>query len=203
MKIYGWKLRSVFIDDGRMSFELDYTAYLRAKVVIDDEALNKRVYDSFVSHLEALSASKSGPLRILEVAGGIGTMIVRICRDSPSLLGKEVFYDLVDVKKSNLRSAAEYLRSSIVKERETFSIIDRLDSVDKGKEQFGSSIDSHFASSCGDGHISCVLGDLRVNLICSDGLEYARKVCISRRTAERLARCSLRDMSFLALLCAW
>lgn len=78
MKIYGWKLRSVFVDDGRMSFELDYTAYLRAKVVIDDEALNKRVYDSFVSHLEALSASKSGPLRILEVAGGIGTMIVRV-----------------------------------------------------------------------------------------------------------------------------
>lgn len=107
------------------------------------------------------------------------------------------------MKKSNLRSAAEYLRASIVKERETFSIIDRLDSVDKGKEQIGSSIDSHFASSCGDGHISCVLGDLRVNLICSDGLEYARKVCISRRTAERLARCSLRDLSFLALLCGW
>ncbi|KAJ8906744.1 hypothetical protein NDN08_003233 [Rhodosorus marinus] len=158
-----------------MSFELDYTAYLRAKVAIDDEALNKRVYGSFVSHLEALSVSKSGPLRILEVAGGIGTMIVRICRDSPSLLGKKVCYDLVDVKKSNLWSAAEYLRENIVKEGETFSVFDGLDSLGSAKEQFGYSIGSHYASSRGDGHISCVLGDLQVNLICSDGLEYASK----------------------------
>jgi hypothetical protein len=52
----------------------DHLRYLAAKKTVDDRALNRRLWDSL---REALTAFP-GPLRILELAAGIGTMVERL-----------------------------------------------------------------------------------------------------------------------------
>ena len=53
-----------------------FIRYLAAKRSIDDQALNRRVWDVVWSHLG--SGEPGRPLRILEIGAGIGTMIERI-----------------------------------------------------------------------------------------------------------------------------
>lgn len=53
-----------------------FIRYLAAKRSIDDQALNRQVWDVVWSHLG--SGEPGRPLRILEVGAGIGTMIERI-----------------------------------------------------------------------------------------------------------------------------
>ncbi|HEX9679894.1 MAG TPA: class I SAM-dependent methyltransferase [Anaerolineales bacterium] len=53
-----------------------FIRYLAAKRSIDDQALNRQVWDVVWSHLG--SGDPARPLRVLEVGAGIGTMIERI-----------------------------------------------------------------------------------------------------------------------------
>ena len=53
-----------------------FLRYLAAKRSIDDQALNRQVWDVVWSHLG--SGDPARPLRILEVGAGIGTMVERI-----------------------------------------------------------------------------------------------------------------------------
>ena len=55
--------------------KFDYSAYLNAKRAIDDRSLNPDVW-SAMAHWVALQ-QPSGPLRVLEIGAGIGTMIER------------------------------------------------------------------------------------------------------------------------------
>jgi hypothetical protein len=79
--------------------------YLAAKKYIDDAALNSHVLRSL---RRVLPAGRSGePLQVLEVGGGIGTMLVR-------LLEREAFagpiiYHLTDNDATHLQAAGKYL----------------------------------------------------------------------------------------------
>jgi SAM-dependent methyltransferase len=55
--------------------EASFIRYLAAKRTVDDRALNRRVWDAMVS------AAGGGSPRVLEIGGGIGTMIQRVIDD--------------------------------------------------------------------------------------------------------------------------
>lgn len=52
---------------------MSYTRYLAAKKSLDDRSLNQRVWTA----LQAGLAGRKGPLRVLEIGAGVGTMIER------------------------------------------------------------------------------------------------------------------------------
>jgi SAM-dependent methyltransferase len=53
-----------------------YTRYLAAKKILDDRALNLRVYGSLAQAVNHLPGG--APLKVLEIGGGIGTMVERL-----------------------------------------------------------------------------------------------------------------------------
>ena len=55
---------------------IDFPRYLLAKRTVDDRALNRQVWQKLVEVLDSLG--QEGPLRVLEVGCGIGTMVERI-----------------------------------------------------------------------------------------------------------------------------
>lgn len=77
-----------------------YSEYLRAKRTVDDRALNKDV-------LAALTASlPRGPLEILEIGAGLGTMVGRLLDRG---FCSRARYTLVDVDAQLLRDSREWL----------------------------------------------------------------------------------------------
>ncbi len=54
----------------------DYIRYLAAKKTLDDRSLNRQVWDRLLVAIRALP--DSGPLKVLEVGCGIGTMLERL-----------------------------------------------------------------------------------------------------------------------------
>ena len=80
--------------------EISFPRYLLSKQSVDDRALNKDV----------LAALKAGlpetPLRIIEVGGGIGTMVARLLRWD---VISHVKYTLVDEMPENIEFAREWL----------------------------------------------------------------------------------------------
>jgi SAM-dependent methyltransferase len=55
---------------------LSFARYLEAKRTVDDRALNLRVWDRLLAELSTVE--RSGPLRVLEVGAGVGTMVERL-----------------------------------------------------------------------------------------------------------------------------
>lgn len=60
--------------DASMSF----ARYLEAKRTVDDRALNVRVWDRLAAELNLLSEKLDRPLQVLEIGGGVGTMVERL-----------------------------------------------------------------------------------------------------------------------------
>ena len=83
----------------------DFLEYLAAKRTVDDRALNRRVWDRFVSELNATTQAVDRPLRIVEVGTGIGSMIGRLA-DWEALSGT-VSYRAVDLNESCIAAARE------------------------------------------------------------------------------------------------
>jgi hypothetical protein len=85
-----------------MKMEYSFPHYLLSKQSVDDRALNKDV-------LAALKASLSkAPLSVIEVGGGIGTMLARLLRWD---LISQAEYTLVDEMDENIRFAGEWLQT--------------------------------------------------------------------------------------------
>jgi SAM-dependent methyltransferase len=76
--------------------------YLASKKTVDDRALNKNVFD----RLRAELSSSNAPLRVVEVGGGLGTMVARLVEWG--LLGRAE-YRLFDVDSDLLAGAEEWL----------------------------------------------------------------------------------------------
>lgn len=74
---------------------------------MDDRALNGHVWRTLVKHV----AQHKGPLRILEVGGGIGTMLIRIL--SRGLFTQNASYYLVDSSPQNIAYAESYLTQAL------------------------------------------------------------------------------------------
>jgi len=85
------------------SSEYSFTRYLAAKRSVDDRALNNQVWQCLSSELQSLSHT---PLSILEVGGGIGTMIERMLERD---LWQKAEYTLLDAQADNIQMAGERL----------------------------------------------------------------------------------------------
>lgn len=59
-----------------ISTDFTYSRFLAAKKSVDDRALNRQVFESLAQDLR--SRQESGPVAVLEVACGVGTMIERL-----------------------------------------------------------------------------------------------------------------------------
>jgi len=83
----------------------DFVEYLTAKRSVDDRALNRRVWDEFVSGLTDRATATDRPLRIVEVGAGVGSMVARLA-DWERLPGT-VSYRAVDVSDECVTAARE------------------------------------------------------------------------------------------------
>lgn len=77
-----------------------FPRYLLSKQSVDDRALNRVVLDSLKAGLPA------GPIRIIEVGGGIGTMFARLLRWE---MITKADYVLVDEMEENIQTAQEWI----------------------------------------------------------------------------------------------
>lgn len=82
--------------------------YLSAKRSVDERALNRRVWEAFIHELVDRRSSGDA-VRILEVAGGIGSTVARILNVLPKARFSRVHYRLVDIDADLIESAYEGL----------------------------------------------------------------------------------------------
>ncbi len=80
------------------------SAYLRVKKTVDDRAINLRVWNQLKDMLQMIDSEQ--PLRVLEIGGGIGTMLTRMLDDD---LLPNCDYCLLDINEVNLRKSPTYL----------------------------------------------------------------------------------------------
>ena len=85
---------------------MDYSfkRYLRAKVSVDDRAMNQRVWDQMAGLLPTQASHHL--LRVLEIGCGIGTMVERMVRKG---LFTHVEYTGIDLLPENIAYAAQQL----------------------------------------------------------------------------------------------
>ena len=55
-----------------------FARYLEAKRTVDDRALNVRVWDRLRTELLVFQEDRTSPLNVLEIGGGVGTMVERL-----------------------------------------------------------------------------------------------------------------------------
>lgn len=87
----------------------DFPRYLRAKRTVDDRALDRRVVEQLRERVAARAADTDGPLRILEVGAGIGTMVARLV-EWDLLPAGDIRYTAVDLDTENVNALPGYLR---------------------------------------------------------------------------------------------
>jgi hypothetical protein len=80
--------------------EYSFPHYLLAKQSVDDRALNRHVYETLAVSLP------EGPIRVVEVGAGIGSMWIRLLRWG---LLKQADYTLVDEMPANIDYAAAWI----------------------------------------------------------------------------------------------
>ncbi|RQH01803.1 class I SAM-dependent methyltransferase [Natrarchaeobius oligotrophus] len=84
-----------------------FHAYLEARRPVDDRALDDRAFEAFADGLAARSTGTDEPLRIVEVGGGVGTMIARLVERNA--LSGPVRYRLIDRDADAVDRARERL----------------------------------------------------------------------------------------------
>lgn len=89
-----------------------FQRYLAAKRTIDDRALNRHVWDTLHHTLTPNAAAQ--PLRILEIGGGIGTMVERLLEDGRFL---SMSYHLLDEQAENIDAANQRLSNTFAAPR--------------------------------------------------------------------------------------
>ena len=86
-----------------------FRRYLRAKRTVDDRALDRRLVGVLRERLADRAAGAEGPLRVLEVGAGIGTMVARLI-DWEVLPPGETRYVAVDLDAGALAGLPAFLR---------------------------------------------------------------------------------------------
>lgn len=81
----------------------DYPKYLEAKRTVDERALNRRVWETFLDHLVATTSASS--IRILEVGGGVGATLERMLARLEAGPITSVEYVFVDHEPANVSAA--------------------------------------------------------------------------------------------------
>lgn len=86
--------------------EFTFQRYLAAKRTVDARALNRSVWDTL--H-QAIAAHPAHPFTVLEIGGGIGTMVQRLVAYDQL---PPTVYHLVDERTDNIDFAAHYLTAA-------------------------------------------------------------------------------------------
>jgi hypothetical protein len=86
----------------------DFQRYLRAKRTVDDRALDRRLVDKLREGLASRGAARDGPIEILEVGAGIGTMIARFL-EWDILPAGEIQYTAIDLQSENIAELPAYI----------------------------------------------------------------------------------------------
>ena len=86
----------------KKSVDYSFPRYLLSKQSVDDRALNQHTFQCLQRHIAG------GPLRVVEVGGGIGTMLARLLLQG--FLGRGQ-YTLIDEMEENITFAAGWLTS--------------------------------------------------------------------------------------------
>ena len=87
----------------------DFVRYLASKKSVDDRALNQQVWEQLVVNLKDIDQ----PIRILEIGGGIGTMIERLLERD---VLKNALFTLLDEQAENIAEARRRLPAWAEKE---------------------------------------------------------------------------------------
>jgi len=85
-----------------------FQRYLRAKKTVDDRALDRRLVDDLRGALSARASAADGPLRVLEVGAGIGTMVARFVEWEIFPPG-EIQYTAIDLQSENIAEFPRYI----------------------------------------------------------------------------------------------
>lgn len=88
----------------------DFRRYLRAKRTVDDRAIDRRLVGTLRERLAQRADAREGPLRVLEVGAGIGTMPARLL-EWDVLPPGDIRYVALDVDADNVEFVEPYLRS--------------------------------------------------------------------------------------------
>jgi SAM-dependent methyltransferase len=97
--------------------EFSFARYLAAKETVDDRALHRPTLDRLAADLSALAARRDGPIRVLEVGCGLGSMLRRLLDREllpgrVSYLGVDADGDLVEAARERTRDWASSLDPS-------------------------------------------------------------------------------------------
>jgi hypothetical protein len=103
-----------------------FRRYLRAKRTVDDRALDRRLVGRFRERLADRAAATDGPLRVLEVGAGIGTMVARLI-DWEVLPPGETRYVAVDLDAGALAGLSPFLREWAADREASVSVADPED----------------------------------------------------------------------------
>ncbi|MFC7185806.1 hypothetical protein [Halorubrum yunnanense] len=108
-------------DDGIAADPAAFRRYLRAKRTVDDRALDRRLVGLLRERLADRAAATDGPLRVLEVGAGTGTMVARLI-DWEVLPPGETRYVAVDRDAEALAGVGPFLREWAADRRAPTSI---------------------------------------------------------------------------------
>ncbi|WP_050032909.1 hypothetical protein [Halorubrum halophilum] len=103
-----------------------FRRYLRAKRTVDDRALDRRLVGILRERLADRAAATEGPLRVLEVGAGIGTMVARLI-DWEVLPPGETRYVAVDRDAGTLAGLDPFLREWAAGRDEPVSVAEAAD----------------------------------------------------------------------------
>ena len=87
----------------------DFQRYLRAKRSVDDRAIDRRLVGLLREQVTARAQATDGPLRILEIGAGVGTMVARAV-EWDLLPAGEIRYTAVDIEAANVDALPQHLR---------------------------------------------------------------------------------------------
>ena len=93
-----------------MPSSYEFPHYLAAKRTVDDRALNRNVWATLAGALSDYRGPAARPLKVLEVACGVGTMVERTLEWGLFEGCQEVHYTAIDSLPANIAAAKEQLR---------------------------------------------------------------------------------------------
>jgi len=88
----------------------NFQRYLRAKRTVDDRALDRRLVETLRDRVRERTEAVDGPLRVLEVGAGIGTMLTRLVEWDVLPQG-EIRYAAVDIEPDTVAAVEPYVRA--------------------------------------------------------------------------------------------
>ncbi|TKR25587.1 hypothetical protein [Natronomonas salsuginis] len=103
----------------------DFRRYLRAKRTVDDRAIDQRLVGTLRERLRNRTEAGDGPLRVLEVGAGIGTMLARLV-EWDVLPPGEIRYTAVDIESDTIEAVVPYVREWAAERSVSVSETDRI-----------------------------------------------------------------------------